>query len=157
MDSPRAHWQVSGRPWIVKLAIPLVLIVLYRIFSHELAIMRSNPVNHFMATVAASLAYHRMAAASASVDISWHPPNATAINNLTQVLQGSDVYGFIYNSSTTPDDRYGEYNWCNMPHVRPLEYKKPSSDYKLQYVEVVSAGCPFYFMIQRDLLVTFSL
>jgi acid phosphatase len=97
--------------------------------------MRSNPRKSFIAAVAASLARHGNAQ---SVDLSWHAPNATAINDLTQAIGGSGVYGFIYNSSTTPDGAYGTYNWCNMPHVRATEYKKPSSEYKLQYVEVVS-------------------
>ncbi|PMD53506.1 histidine acid phosphatase [Hyaloscypha bicolor E] len=87
-----------------------------------------------MAAVAASLARHGSAAA---VDLSWHAPNATNINNLTQVMAGSDIYGWVYNNSQVPADEYGVYNWCNMPHVRKTEYKVPSSEYKLQYVEVI--------------------
>ena len=68
----------------------------------------------------------------------WFGPNATSINNLTQVIGGSGVYGFIYNSSRTPDSEYGTYNWCNMPHVRAKEYVKPADEFELQYVEVVS-------------------
>lgn len=98
--------------------------------------MRTNPRASFMAAVAAALARHSNAAAT--VDLSWHAPNATFINNLTQVIGGSGIYGYIYDSSETPDEEYGIYNWCNMPHVRKTEYKKPSSEYKLQYVELVS-------------------
>lgn len=76
------------------------------------------------------------------VDLNWYAPNATAINNLTQVIEGSGVYGFIYNSSVTPAEQYGDYNWCNMPHVRATEYKKASPEYSLQYVEVVSFPHP---------------
>jgi len=57
---------------------------------------------------------------------------------LSKVIAGSGVYGFIYNSSDVPAKAYGTYNWCNMPHVRATEYKKAPSEYKLQYVEVVS-------------------
>jgi acid phosphatase len=96
--------------------------------------MRSSPSQSFMALVAASLARHTKAA----VDLSWHAPNATSINDLSQVISGTGINGFIYNTSTTPDNEYGVYNWCNMPHVRATEYIKPSSEYKLQYVEVVS-------------------
>lgn len=88
-----------------------------------------------MAAVAASMARHGQAAST--VDLSWHAPSATEINNLTQVIGGSGVYGFIFNSSNTPAREYGTYNWCNMPHVRATEYKTPSSEYQLQYVELV--------------------
>lgn len=72
-----------------------------------------------------------------AVDGSWHAPNATDINNLDQVLDNDGVYGFIFDSSQTPDKEYGKYNWCNMPHARPREYPKAPKEYKLQYVEVV--------------------
>ena len=78
------------------------------------------------------------ATAATTVDLSWHAPNATEINDLSKVITGSGAYGFIYNSSKVPVEAYGTYNWCNMPHVRSTEYKKASSEYKLQYVEVVS-------------------
>ena len=77
-------------------------------------------------------------------NLGWHPPVQTSVNNLTHVLGDSGVYGFIYDTSETPDDRYGTYNWCNMPHARKTEYVKPSSDYELVYVELVcliTASC----------------
>lgn len=97
--------------------------------------MNSKTRTGFTAALITGLAQNGQ---SADVDLNWYAPNATAINNLTQVIGGSGVYGFIYNSSTTPAERYGDYNWCNMPHVRATEYKKPSPEYSLQYVEVVS-------------------
>lgn len=96
--------------------------------------MRTNPRTNLMAAVAASLARHSSAA---TVDLGWYAPNATSTNNLTQVMAGADIYGWIYNNSQVPADEYGIYNWCNMPHVRKTEYKVPPSEYKLQYVEVV--------------------
>lgn len=99
-----------------------------------------RPANIFIAAVAASLARHGKAAST--IDLSWYAPNATSINDLSQVISGTGVYGFIYNSSATPAEEYGIYNSCNMPHVRATEYKKPSSEYKLQYVEVVSGLDP---------------
>ncbi|KAK4465992.1 counting factor 60 [Cladorrhinum samala] len=74
---------------------------------------------------------------SNKVDLSWYPPKQTQINNLTAVMAGEGTYGWIYNSSETPDDRYGTYNWCNMPHVRKQEYVIPSSEYNLIYVELI--------------------
>ncbi|KAM6490548.1 hypothetical protein JOM56_013891 [Amanita muscaria] len=58
------------------------------------------------------------------------------INNWSWALNGSGAPG-IYNSSVTPDSEYGTYNWCNMPHVRSKEYKTPTGEYKLEYVEVI--------------------
>ncbi|KAI1134274.1 phosphoglycerate mutase-like protein [Hypoxylon sp. FL0543] len=71
------------------------------------------------------------------IDLGWHPPSNTSINNLTAALKDTGVYGFIFNTSETPDAQYGTYNWCNMPHVRQSEYIKPAIGYELKYVEVV--------------------
>jgi 2-phosphoxylose phosphatase len=74
----------------------------------------------------------------ASVDLSWHAPSSTVVNNLTAVVNGTGIYGYIFNSSTTPaGEPYGTYNWCNMPHVRAQEYPPAPSGYKLEYVELV--------------------
>lgn len=73
-----------------------------------------------------------------AVDLAWHPPNATNINNLRAVINGTGVNGFIFNSSVTPATAaYSTYNWCNMPHVRRQEYVVPPPEYSLEYVEVV--------------------
>ena len=76
----------------------------------------------------------------AAVDLGWYAPSQTVVNNLTNVVSDSTsgVYGFIYDSSHTPDEAYGTYNWCNMPHVRASEYKVPPDEYELVYVELVS-------------------
>ncbi|KAI1174261.1 histidine acid phosphatase [Nemania sp. FL0916] len=76
-------------------------------------------------------------AAGAGVDVGWYPPRNTSVNDLATALRGPGVYGFIFNSSQTPDAEYGTYNWCNMPHVRRTEYIRPSPEYKLRYVEVI--------------------
>ena len=137
MDIPRPQLPVVGAAWIVRLIPVLGIVVLYRILSQELQTMRLK--NSFIATVAAYFAHHGTAS---TVDLSWHAPRASSINNLSQIIGGNGIHGFIYNSSSTPVDEYGVYNWCNMPHVRATEYKKPSSEYKLQYVEVVSQLYP---------------
>lgn len=84
---------------------------------------------------------------STAVDLGWYASSQSVINNLTNVVSNdtTGVYGFIFDSSYTPDDEYGTYNWCNMPHVRPLEYVRPSEEYELAYVEVVS----FAFRIEN--------
>ncbi|KAK2767089.1 hypothetical protein FQN53_006657 [Emmonsiellopsis sp. PD_33] len=72
-----------------------------------------------------------------AVDVSWHPPRSTAINDVEGIMDREGVYGFIFNSSQTPNEEYGTYNWCNMPHARKREYKVPPKEYKLEYVEVI--------------------
>ncbi|EKD19421.1 uncharacterized protein L3040_006794 [Drepanopeziza brunnea f. sp. 'multigermtubi'] len=97
--------------------------------------MRTNPRTTFHAAISACFTRHGKA--QSTVDLGWYAPNATEVNDLTKVLAGDGTYAFIYNSSTTPENEYGTYNWCNMPHVRATEYKKPPAEYKLQYVEVI--------------------
>ncbi|KAK3068355.1 hypothetical protein LTR53_014154 [Teratosphaeriaceae sp. CCFEE 6253] len=74
-------------------------------------------------------------ASNTTVDLSWHPPAKTQINDLSSVLDGTGIYGFVFNSSQAP---LGTYNWCNMPHTNPATYPKVNdSSYKLEYVEVI--------------------
>lgn len=75
---------------------------------------------------------------STAVDLGWYAPNATDINDLSVVVNGTDTDGFIYNTSVTPaTSSYSTYNWCNMPHVRRQEYITAPKEYKLEYVELV--------------------
>ncbi|OIW25799.1 histidine acid phosphatase [Coniochaeta ligniaria NRRL 30616] len=73
----------------------------------------------------------------AAVDLTWHAPAQSLINNLTNVVSTTGVYGFIYNTSATPASDYGVYNWCNMPHVREDIYPVAPPDYDLAYVELI--------------------
>lgn len=81
----------------------------------------------------------RMAAAvSSTVDLAWYPPKNISVGSLASAINGTGIYGFIFSSSQTPSSLpYSTYNWCNMPHVRREEYVKPSSEYRLQYVELI--------------------
>lgn len=74
---------------------------------------------------------------STSIDATWHPPNTTWINDLSDVINGTGVHGFIFNNSNPKNVAYGGYNWCNMPHVRQSEYVIPAPEYELEYVELV--------------------
>ena len=100
-----------------------------------------RPSSYLMALSVASV--HTVAStckptSGVSVDITWHAPKSTAINNESSLTSGTGVYGFVFNSSVTPAGvAYDTYNWCNMPHVRRQEYGIASSGYKLEYVEVV--------------------
>jgi hypothetical protein len=76
-------------------------------------------------------------AQNVTVDLKWHAPKKSWINDLGQVLNATGTNGFVFNSSQLPaGTKYGTYNWCNMPHVRPQEYPKASEDFELIYVEV---------------------
>ncbi|KAH8175350.1 Histidine acid phosphatase family protein [Sarocladium implicatum] len=74
---------------------------------------------------------------AATVDTDWYAPSKRELNNLTQVLDGKGVYDFIYDTSDTPDELYGTYNWCNMPHVRRKEYRPAKEGFELRYVELI--------------------
>ena len=77
---------------------------------------------------------------NSSIHDSWFPPTSNPINDLNAVINGTGVYGFIFNGSYSPvsNDYYGGYDYCNMPHVNKMQYLKPSENYTLEYVEVVS-------------------
>ena len=76
-------------------------------------------------------------AQNATVDLKWHAPKKSWVNDLGQVLDGTGTNGFVFNSSQLPTGtQYGTYNWCNMPHVRAQEYPKASDEFELAYVEV---------------------
>lgn len=50
---------------------------------------------------------------SPKADLEWYPPNATQINNRSAVINGTGVYGFVFNDSHAPagNGYYGGYNW----------------------------------------------
>lgn len=74
---------------------------------------------------------------STSIDAIWYPPNATWITDLAEVINGTGVHGFTFNNSYPKNVAYGDYNWCNMPHIRQTEYVTPDPQYELEYVELV--------------------
>jgi acid phosphatase len=118
------------------IVILVVIALLVEVFKQELSAMLTR--GHHMLLAFAGVGLSQSSGTSSStIDLSWHPPKQTQINNITAVMAGKGVYGFIYNSSDTPNDRYGTYNWCNMPHVRKKEYVKAPSEYDLVYVELV--------------------
>ncbi|KAF2709532.1 phosphoglycerate mutase-like protein [Pleomassaria siparia CBS 279.74] len=73
-----------------------------------------------------------------TIDLDWHAPKKSWINDLDMVVNGTGTHGFVFNGSVLPDGvKYGAYNWCNMPHVRPEEYPVADEEYRLEYVEVI--------------------
>ncbi|MCJ1461467.1 hypothetical protein MMC07_000064 [Pseudocyphellaria aurata] len=113
-----------------------------QIFMYSIAILATIAILPAMLSPLLSLpllAGLRMATAESSeVDLSWYPPKNNSVSSLASAINGTGIYGFIFNSSQTPSSLpYFTYNWCNMPHVRPQEYVKPSSKYSLKYVELI--------------------
>src|SRR5450755_626828 len=97
----------------------------------------SFPGTFILPSVAPSI-LKTVPAKSTSINLSWHRPNATSINDLETVINGTGVYGFVFNSSQLPEgEMYGTYNWCNMPHVRAQEYPRAPESFELEYVELI--------------------
>lgn len=139
---------LAGNVWIARLIAAIGFVLLAQLLTQAVVTMKAVPRASFLVGAMASASYgNKLAIASnTTVDLSWHAPNATMINDLQTLINTTGVYGFIYNSSITPDHEYGTYNWCNMPHVRAREYPKAPAEFKLQYVEVVRI---LYFLMNN--------
>jgi hypothetical protein len=134
MDRPDGmRWRGGRHTLLPFVASTIGLLIVLELLGDRVGMMRATTAT-FFAVVLVGQGY-------AQVDLSWHKPNASVINDLKGVIDGEGVWGYIYNTSVTPDEQYGIYNWCNMPHVRAKEYPRAKPGYKLQYVEVVSL-CP---------------
>ena len=118
---------------------PLFAVTFALSFLYLLLLARMHISRHSAALSLAALGtVSAQCGSSASVDLTWHPPKSTVVNSLTSVVNGTGIYGYVFNSSTTPAGvPYSTYNWCNMPHVRAQEYPPAPSGYKLEYVELV--------------------
>lgn len=57
-----------------------------------------------------------VSASNATVDLSWHAPPSTKVSNLNSVINGTDVWGFIFNSSKTP----AGLPYCKSGRISPL-------------------------------------
>ncbi|ELQ44913.1 hypothetical protein M0657_004850 [Pyricularia oryzae] len=124
------HGLVRARSRVV-LATGVLLFVLL------VAKMRSKS-SLFMTVTVAGPASHSAAAQPVivgGVDVGWYPSSQTAFNDLTAVVDGAGVPKFTFDPSGEWQD--DGYNWCNMPHVRAQDYMQPSTDFELQYVEII--------------------
>lgn len=85
------------------------------------------------------------ALSSGGADPRWHAPAKSDINDLARALDGDGpmarkvVPKTSAGASEQPEGwQYGEYNYCNMPHVRTEEYvRKEENEWELLYVEVI--------------------
>jgi hypothetical protein len=77
---------------------------------------------------------------TSGVSLNWFPPAQSWVTDLATIVNGSGTYGYSFGGSQIPaGGKYGDYVYCNMPHVRKQEYQVPAKDqYELIYVELVS-------------------
>ncbi len=69
--------------------------------------------------------------------IRHYPPVNNNFNDLDKLFDASTgTNGGIYNTSFVPEESYGVYDFCNMPHLRPTEYVIPEG-FTLEYVEIM--------------------
>ena len=54
--------------------------------------------------IVSSLSVIQGANRDVSVDLSWHAPISSRINSLSSAINGTGTYGFIFNSSTIPEE-----------------------------------------------------
>jgi hypothetical protein len=60
--------------------------------------------------IVSSLSVVQAANIDISVDLSWHAPISSRINSLSSTINGTGTYGFVFNSSTLPEEiSYGKY------------------------------------------------
>ena len=123
-------------PMITTWTYPILLITLFVLLLSSLSMLLKSKLIPALGLLSISTYAQN---ASSSIGLNWYPPIASEINNLSTVINGTGVYGFIFNSSVTPGS-YETYNWCNMPRVRQQEYIRADEEWELAYVEVVGFG-----------------
>lgn len=104
MTNPLA---VTG--WILGLSTTLISIFLL----YELAMLFNTYLLPPLSLLISSISAQITAPNSQAPDLNWHPPNATQINDLSAVINGTGVYGFVFNDSNARPGNayYGGYNW----------------------------------------------
>src|SRR4051794_22407367 len=84
------------------LFVPVLIctaLTLFHLFPRDIDMDFSrNYVSLFFATVATAV----VAQNSVQVDLSWHAPKKSWINDLGQVLNSTGTNGFVFNSSQLP-------------------------------------------------------
>lgn len=94
-----------------------------------------------LATLFNPITHSRDTAQKVSPVIDWYPPLSSPLDNLSEVLEGDGIFGFIFDdtdsSKANKSKPYLGWNWCNMPHVHADSYRVPSRKSQLRYVEVV--------------------
>jgi len=74
----------------------------------------------------------------------WHSPANTDVNDHARAMDGSGPMAkkIVPWTHTGASEQprgwaYGDYNYCNMPHVRADEYVKKGEEFELLFVEVI--------------------
>jgi len=82
--------------------------------------------------------------ASQASNSAWRSPLDTDINDHARAMDGTGPkakrvvpWTDAGASKLPPGWEYGDYNYCNMPHVRANEYVKKGDDFELVFVEAI--------------------
>ena len=78
--------------WQLTLLLPTALLASFAWFTMHY--LYSFPVLFSFASA--------VSASNTTVDLSWHAPPSTKVSDLNSVINSTDVWGFIFNSSKTP-------------------------------------------------------
>ena len=103
-------------------AILVSIALLITLFAFRVAMFSQSYIFPLLGYLASSNAQSTNINAT-KVSLGWHAPNASQINDLRTVLNGTGVYGFTFNGSgvTVGNQYYGGYNWYIFsPHGKIL-------------------------------------
>ncbi len=119
-------------------AILLSVAVFAALFGFQIVMFSNAYILPLLGLAVASSEAQSMNGSVTNVSLSWHAPNASQINNLGNVINGTGVYGFVFNGSyvASGNEYYGGYNW----YFRP----RSSSDKSIS----ISRGLLIYEKVQ---------
>lgn len=144
LSLPRIFSPTAGRlsySIVTFLAAGVTFAILFRIAQFTLA--PGPSLNSVLPS--SDPAYSADTFSSGDIGSQWHAPEKTDVNDLASAINGNGPMGQKVvprtgaGASEQPEDwEYGEYNYCNMPHVRTNEYvQKDEHEWELIYVEVI--------------------
>ena len=79
----------------------LLLLVVILAGYYILRLSSGSETNFF---IVSSLSVNEASDTNILVDTSWHPPILSRINSLTSAINDTGTYGFVFNSSTLPEE-----------------------------------------------------
>lgn len=101
---------------LVASAIFLSIVIFTTLFAFQITMFSKVYILPLFGLAIASSEAQSTYGVSTNVSLSWHAPNASRINKLGNVINGTDVYGFAFNGSYIPSGNtyYGGYNWYSL-------------------------------------------
>ncbi len=102
--------------FLVASAISLSIAVFAALFAFQVVMFsRVYILPLFVLAIATSEAQSTNGTAT-NVSLSWYAPDASQINNVKSIINGTGVYGFAFNGSQVASSNtyYGGYNWYSL-------------------------------------------